>query len=290
MLKDDQPARRIFVSAFYLDEHEVTNEQYLAFVKAARHAAPYNWPKGKLPAGKEKFPVVDVGWTDAAAYCRWAGKRLPTEAEWERAARGLVEGKKYPWGDDLPTKDNSRFDSLDGPGEVRQFKPNYFGVYDTAGNVWEWCSDWYAKDYYASAPPRDPMGPDHGLYRALRGGSWADEPKFLTCAHRSWARLPSAAPISVSGAPKAFLAQLRYPVARQYYNQGCTQNESSRRLPMQPAMPILQTIAQNEETRFECCWVLFQVNREGRQSPLFVLNLHSVASSGRVTSVLFTRP
>ncbi|MCI0420119.1 MAG: formylglycine-generating enzyme family protein [Acidobacteria bacterium] len=188
LLKDDQPARRIFVSAFYLDEHEVTNEQYLAFVKATRHAAPYNWPKGKLPAGKEKFPVVDVSWAEATAYCRWAGKRLPTEAEWERAARGLVEGKKYPWGDDLPTKDNSRFDSLDGPGEVRQFKPNYFGVYDTAGNVWEWCSDWYAKDYYESAPPRDPLGPNGGLYRVLRGGSWADEPKFLTCAHRSWAR------------------------------------------------------------------------------------------------------
>ena len=194
LLKDDQPTRRIFVSAFYLDEHEVTNGQYLAFVKATRHAVPYNWPKGELPTGKENFPVVDVSWADAAAYCQWAGKRLPTEAEWERAARGLVEGKQYPWGDDPPARGNSRFDAVDGPGEVKQFKPNYFGVYDVAGNVWEWCSDWYAKDYYASAPEKDPVGPKSGLYRVLRGGSWADEPKFLTCAHRSWARPAERSP------------------------------------------------------------------------------------------------
>ena len=194
LLKDDQPTRRIFVSAFYLDEHEVTNGQYLAFVKATRHAVPYNWPGGELPTGKENFPVVDVSWADAAAYCHWTGQRLPSEAEWERAARGLIEGKQYPWGDDPPARINSRFDAVDGPGEVKQFKPNYFGVYDVAGNVWEWCNDWYAKDYYASAPERDPAGPKSGLYRVLRGGSWADEPKFLTCAHRSWARPAERSP------------------------------------------------------------------------------------------------
>src|SRR5262245_61803051 len=194
LLKDDQPARQVFVSAFYLDENEVTNGQYLAFVKATGHKAPYNWPKGELPTGKEKFPVVDVSWDEANAYCRWAGKRLPTEAEWERAARGLTEGRRYPWGDDPPSKSNSRFDSVDGPGEVKQFQPNYFGLYDVAGNVWEWCGDWYAKDYYASAPERDPPGPASGLYRTLRGGSWADEAKFLTCAHRSWARPAERSP------------------------------------------------------------------------------------------------
>ncbi len=194
LLKDDRPVRQIFVSAFYLDEHEVTNQAYLTFVRATRHAAPYNWPQGKLPAGKEELPVVDVSWADANAYCRWAGKRLPTEAEWEGASRGLLEGRKYPWGDESPSKSNSHFDSLDGPRPVRQFPPNYFGLYDMAGNAWEWCSDWYGKDYYQSAPARDPQGPDTGLYRVLRGGSWADEPKFLTCANRSWARAAERSP------------------------------------------------------------------------------------------------
>jgi formylglycine-generating enzyme required for sulfatase activity len=194
LLKDDRPVLKISLTAFYLDSHEVTNKQYLAFVRASKHPAPYNWPKGKPSAGKENHPVVDVSWSDARAYCQWAGKRLPTEAEWERACRGLVEGAKYPWGDDAPTSDLARFDSLDGPCEVRRFKANYFGVYDMAGNVWEWSSDWYEKDYYQSAPQRNPAGPEKGLYRVLRGGSWADEPKFLTCANRSWARLAERSP------------------------------------------------------------------------------------------------
>jgi formylglycine-generating enzyme len=188
LLKDDRPARTISLDAFYLDMYEVTNEQYGEFVKASRHPAPYNWPKGVPPAGKEQLPVADVSWTDAEAYCRWANKRLPTEAQWERACRGLVEGKKYPWGDELPDRNVAHFDSLDGPCQVGRFQPNYFGAYDLAGNVWEWCSDWYEKNYYDAAPPRNPAGPAKGLYRVLRGGSWADEPKFLTCANRSWAR------------------------------------------------------------------------------------------------------
>lgn len=194
LLKDDRPVRKTFISAFYLDEHEVTNKQYLQFVLGTKHPAPYNWPRGKLPAGKETLPVVDVNWVDANAYCVWAGKRLPTEAEWERASRGLMEGGKYPWGDGAPTKSSSHFDSLDGPYPVRQFPPNYFGLFDMAGNVWEWCNDWYGKDYYQSAPDCDPKGPDTGLYRVLRGGSWADEPKFLTCANRSWARPAERSP------------------------------------------------------------------------------------------------
>lgn len=188
LLRDDRPVRKVFVDAFYLDEQEVTNEQYAAFVKATKHAVPYNWPKGRLPGGKEKLPVVDVSWRDASAYCGWAGKRLPTEAEWERACRGLAEGRIYPWGDREPAKTDACFEVLDGPGEVRRFEPNYFGLYDMAGNVWEWCVDWYDKDYYQVALDKNPVGPPKGLYRVLRGGSWADEPKFLTCAYRSWAR------------------------------------------------------------------------------------------------------
>ncbi len=194
LIKDDRPVRSIHVDPFYLDEHEVTNEQYAAFVKATKHRPPYNWAGGQLPPGKEKLPVVDVSWDDAAAYARWAGKRLPTEAEWERACRGLDIGKKYPWGDRSPTKTDARFNVLDGPGEVCQFQRNYFGLCDMAGNAWEWCSDWYEKDYYEHAPDRNPHGPEKGMYRVLRGGSWADVPKYLTCAYRSWARPAERSP------------------------------------------------------------------------------------------------
>lgn len=194
LMKDDRPVRPIVVDAFYLDSHEVTNEQYAAFVNATRRRTPPHWPKGQMPAGKEKIPVANVSWDDAAAYARWAGKRLPSEAEWERACRGLVEGQKYIWGDRNPTSKDARFNVLDGPGEVCQFKPNYFGLHDMAGNVWEWCADWYEKDYYERAPAKNPPGPGEGLYRVLRGGSWADVPKYLTCAYRSWARAAERSP------------------------------------------------------------------------------------------------
>jgi sulfatase modifying factor 1 len=188
LMKDDRPVRPVQVDPFYLDEHEVTNEEYTAFVKATRHRAPYNWPKGQVPEVHENLPVVDVSWDDAVAYARWAGKRLPTEAEWERACRGLAEGGKYPWGDRSPTAKDARFNVLDGPGEVCKLARSYFGLCDIAGNVWEWTSDWYDKDYYEKSPERNPRGPETGMYRVLRGGSWADVTKYLTCAHRSWAR------------------------------------------------------------------------------------------------------
>ena len=188
LLKDDRPVRKIFVDAFYLDEHEVTNEQYAAFVKATKHPAPYNWPKGRLPADKEKLPVVDVSWLDASVYCGWAGKRLPTEAEWERAARGLAEGQRYPWGEEDPTKKQACFDTMKGPCEVGQFPPNYFGLYDMAGNVWEWTGDYYDRDWYSKSPGRNPAGPAQGQYRVIRGGSWSDVAKYLTNSYRSWAR------------------------------------------------------------------------------------------------------
>src|SRR5712692_4430269 len=120
LIKDDRPVRTIYVDPFYLDEHEVTNEEYAAFVKATKHRAPYNWPKGAVPEGKGKLPVVDVSWEDAIAYAKWANRRLPTEAEWERACRGLDVGKKYPWGDRGPTKSDARYNVLEGPGEVCQ--------------------------------------------------------------------------------------------------------------------------------------------------------------------------
>ena len=194
LLKDDRPVRKITVDPFYLDATEVTVEQYSAFCKAAGHKPPFYWTGGSPPAGTEKFPIVNVTWDDARAYAKWAGKRLPTEAEWERAARGLAEGATYPWGDRAPTRKDARYGMVDGPGPVAQFPSNAFGLFDMAGNVWEWCSDWYAKDYYADAPAQNPKGPDTGLYRVIRGGSWADVPKYLTCAYRSWARQAERSP------------------------------------------------------------------------------------------------
>lgn len=188
VMKDDRPVRGIAVDPVYMDEHEVTNEEYSAFVQATKHRPPYNWPKGMVSTGKEKYPVVDVSWDDAAAYAKWANKRLPTEAEWEHACRGLLEGSTYPWGEGKPDKKLARYNSVDGPAAVKSCKPNYFGLYDIVGNVWEWCADWYGKDYYANAPARNPPGQETGRYRVIRGGSWADEEKYLTCANRSWAR------------------------------------------------------------------------------------------------------
>lgn len=188
LLQDEQPVKRIKLSPFYLDTYEVTNAQYAAFVKARQHRAPYNWPKGAPPEGKEKHPVAAIDWHDAAAYCDWAGKRLPSEAEWERAARGLAEGAKYPWGNREPTKKDACYDTLAGPCEVGQFPAAGFGLFDMAGNVWEWTADWYGREYYAAAPAENPKGPSEGQYRVMRGGGWADVSKYLTNSYRSWAR------------------------------------------------------------------------------------------------------
>jgi formylglycine-generating enzyme required for sulfatase activity len=188
LMKDDRPVRTIRVDPFYLDQYEVTNAQYAIFVTQTKHRAPYNWPKGNMPEGKEQYPVVAVDWSDATAYAKWAGKRLPTEAEWERACRGIAEKATYPWGNRKPAQEDARFNGIDGPGPVGKCKANYFGLYDIVGNVWEWCADWYDIDYYEKAPETNPKGPDKGMYRVVRGGSWADVEKYLTCAYRSWVR------------------------------------------------------------------------------------------------------
>ncbi len=193
-MKDDLPVRPITVSEFSMDEAEVTNERYAAFVKATGHKPPYYWRSGQVPAGKEKYPVVDVSWDDATAFCKAEGKRLPTEAEWERACRGSAENQMFPWGDRDPTEKDAHYDSP-GPTQVCSKAKNSLGLCDIIGNVWEWTADWYARDYYQTAPESNPKGPATGLYRVLRGGSWFDVPKlFLTCSYRSWARQTERSP------------------------------------------------------------------------------------------------
>lgn len=194
LLKDDQPVKPVTVDPFYLDVHEVTNEEYGKFVSASGHRAPYNWPAGKVPPGKERYPVSAVSWDDASAYAKWAGKRLPTEAEWERACRGLAEKQTYSWGEGKPTAKLAKFGGVDGPQEVGKCAANSFGLYDMAGNVWEWVSDWYGQHYYDGAPAKNPQGPGSGMYRVIRGGSWADLPKYLPCSYRSWARPAERSP------------------------------------------------------------------------------------------------
>ena len=172
---DEKPVHTVYVDAFYMDKYEVTNAQYRKFIDATGYRAPRYWSGSRYNAPDQ--PVVGVSWHDAAAYAKWSGKRLPTEAEWEKAARGGLPGKKYPWGDSIGHDDANYSgtggkDHWSGTSPVGSFSANGYGLYDMAGNVWEWCSDWYDSSYYANSPSRNPVGPGSGQSRVLRGGSW----------------------------------------------------------------------------------------------------------------------
>jgi formylglycine-generating enzyme required for sulfatase activity len=196
-LKDDLPVRTIGLEAFWMDEAEVTGARYAAFVAATGHRAPFHWKHGKLPESEANQPVVNVSQPEAAAFCAWDGKRLPTEAEWERACRGPQDDRTYPWGDEKPTAELAHFGSQEGgPTEVCSKQRNDFGLCDMIGNAWEWTADWYGRDYYAEAPDSNPPGPESGKYKVLRGGSWSDTPasQFMTCSYRSWARAAERSP------------------------------------------------------------------------------------------------
>jgi formylglycine-generating enzyme required for sulfatase activity len=186
------PKHRVYVQAFYLDKCEVTNRQYKIFVDSTGHPAPLSFRDPDL--NKPDQPVVGVSYFDAMAYAQWAGKRLPTEAEWERAARGGLEDKAFPWGNEDPftrcnyapvKKGGKDADGYEYSAPVGRFTPNNYGIYDMAGNVWEWCYDLYDSSYYSVSPDSNPMGPDSGYPHVLRGGSWLSIfPKYLTCSSR----------------------------------------------------------------------------------------------------------
>jgi sulfatase modifying factor 1 len=187
ILRDDRPIHKVHLDAFEIDTHEVSHASYAQFVQATKHPAPYHWLDGKMLESQAQFPIYNVSWEDANAYCTWAGKRLPTEAEWEKAARGGLEGLDYPWGDKI-TPDDARFNVPDGPGPVGKFKPNAYGLYDMAGGVSEWVQDWLDRSYYAVSPERNPKGPEAGKYKMVRGGAWSDGPRRVTVFFRNWVR------------------------------------------------------------------------------------------------------
>ena len=208
----EKPVHTVYVDAFYIDKYEVTNVQFKAFVDAnpqwrknripqkyhnGRYLQDWNWSGDRYPRGKDNHPVVSVSWYAAMAYAQWAGKRLPTEAEWEKAARGGFERKTYPWGNAIDTSQANYNKEVGNTTPVGMYAPNGYGLYDMAGNVWEWCLDAYEEDFYARSPRRNPLAGEMPLRevsvnyknvkyrsRVLRGGSWFNVAQFLRVAAR----------------------------------------------------------------------------------------------------------
>jgi iron(II)-dependent oxidoreductase len=176
---DHHPPHKVSIRSYFLDKYEVTNAQYLAFCRATERKLPEFWGSEKYRCGPEwpDHPVVGVCWRDAEAYAEWAGKRLPTEAEWEYAARGGLVGKRYPHGDEIDsTTVNYARAGTGGTLPVGSYPPNGFGLYDMSGNVVEWVADLYAADYYKTSPTEDPAGPETGKFYVIRGGGWHTGP------------------------------------------------------------------------------------------------------------------
>jgi formylglycine-generating enzyme required for sulfatase activity len=189
---DEWPQRQVYLDTFAIDQVEVTNERYMNFVRATGHRNPPNpYASGLLLSeqGIEQLPVVQVTWYDAKAYCVWAKKRLPTEAEWEKAARG-TDGRKFPWGNESPSRGQANFDrDWDGDKTMHRVGSleagnSPYGVKDMSGNAREWVQDWYDPQYYAQAPAKNPQGPDKGVVRVIRGGSWHSPLSDITATAR----------------------------------------------------------------------------------------------------------
>ena len=181
--EDQSPAQALSTDGFNIDKYPVTNAEYKVFVDETGHRAPRHWQEGAIPEGKEDHPVVWVTWEDANAYAAWAGKRLPTEAEWEKAARG-ESGALYPWGDSFDSaKCNSREAGLGDTSAVGSYAAgeSVYGAGDMAGNVWEWTADWY-QAYRGSVYHLERYGE---TYRVLRGGSWFDGSDVVTSVARN---------------------------------------------------------------------------------------------------------
>ncbi len=195
---DEQPVHTVYVDAFYMDKYEVTVGQYKAFVQATDHRAPeWNLVAAYSPA--DEHPIIYVSWHDAMAYAQWAGKRLPTEAEWEKAARGGLNGQKYPWGNMVDARQANYDRNVRDTTVVGHYPANGYGLYDMGGNVWEWCLDEYDSDFYAASPRDNPFSGPGGTIasvinnftninssRVLRSGSWYDGARNVRVANRAW--------------------------------------------------------------------------------------------------------
>ena len=184
------PVHKVTLNSFYMDVHEVTVAQFREFVNQSGYDYQANmflnlfdmWDEVARDSPGDNHPMVRVNWNDAVAYAEWAGKRLPTEAEWEYAARGGLVGKRYPWGDKEPTPDRANYGSKVGkPTVVGSYPANGYGLHDMAGNVWEWCQDWYEAGYYSNSPVNNPQGPKNGrqVAKMIRGGQWGSVSSVL---------------------------------------------------------------------------------------------------------------
>jgi sulfatase modifying factor 1 len=186
----ERPIHRVWTDAFQLAATQVTNAEYERVLLATSTTPPPFWRDPNFTHPQQ--PVAGVSWHEATRYCEWLSSqtarayRLPTEAEWERAARGGFEQKNYPWGDEPPQSlPNYGTRWQKGPEPVARYKPNAFRLYDIGDNVHEWCSDWYDPNYYAASPDRNPRGPSAGTRKSSRGGSWRHHIKVARCSARS---------------------------------------------------------------------------------------------------------
>ena len=183
---NERPAHTVYLSSFRISPFPVTNQDYREFVQVTGYRTPIHWQRGSFPTGTGNHPVTNVSWQDAVAYAEWVGARLPSEAEWEKAARGTDE-RPYPWGDRFVEGERCNANNMVGTTTpVDEFPDGRspYGVWDMAGNVYEWCSDYYDEEYYRNSPQSNPKGPAGGQERAVRGGTFADTRAALRTTHR----------------------------------------------------------------------------------------------------------